>query len=577
MDHEIGKSQIEQAISDLDSSDKNVSRKALDFLLGAEITDYQDLIRVPNKLIELASSSDMEVRRHIANRCNNIICNTKPALAVILTILSESEDDAFLNSIKSRSRPFASNYPIKCLEIIQRWLRKNVLQIGARLCGILQEIAEGDANKVDGFLRSWIAEEENDKILTFGLPDLIQDMFYLSDKKRLVDLLESTNLNDERQLMVVCKTLKQVLCDQINIKQISRDQTKIPSQFDQDFIDKSFEFVSKLATSKDINIAKIEPGETQINRTLAIVDSIENLRRKVDFVTVQQNMKYCPTIKDLLGQQWFDKMIARKDTGHSLILLLDTKKPSGFAMLEYIDKTVEILQKDDPSKLGKIKQAFENPSQFFPTVGELVVYAHFRSLYDTTEIEHNVEERPAKRPVDCKVEIDGTKILFEIASLELPAPLKYGTIMANVTNRAKVRLVQDKLKKQIPAVAAAAGKVPIFVVLNTTRGMDIDDSDIQDLLYGTLQLSPVFDESRKVTGFIVSSAKDSINEVSNGKLISGIIHCQMDFDTRDHKWKLVVVDIYKNFDAMTTVNDGRLIEKMKDALFNKPLPDSVSS
>jgi hypothetical protein len=419
-------------------------------------------------------------------------------------------------------------------------------------------------------LRSWIEVEEDDKILMFGLPDLLQEMFYHSDKKRLVDLLDSTNLNDGRRLMVVCRTLKQVLGDQINIKQMSPDQKKIPSPYALDFIHRCFEFVSKLAKSKDIDIAKIEPGETQLNRTLAIVDSIENLRRKVDSVIVQQNLKYCPTIKDLLGQQWFDKMIARKATSHPLILLLDTKEPSGFALLEYIDKIVEILKMDNRSKLGKIKQAFENPSQFFPTVGELVVYAHFRSLHNTTEIEHNVEEKPANRPVDCKVEIDGTKILFEVTSLELPAPLKYGTIMANVPNRAKVRLVQDKLKKQIPAVAAAAGKAPIFVVLNTTRGRDIDDSDIQDLLYGSLQLSPVFGESRKVTGFIVSRAKDSINEVSNGKLISGIIHCQMDFDTTDCKWKLVVVDIYKNSDAMAQVDEW-LIERMKDALFNRPL------
>jgi hypothetical protein len=572
LDKGIDKSQIDQAISDLDSSDKEVRCNAFNSLLArvrAKIT-WHDLTRISNKLVELASSSDVEIRQRIGSMCNDKICNTNPELALTLAMLSEAEGNTLRSEIKSNLDSIGSNYPIKCLEIIQRWLRTNVLQIGSRLPGILHDIPDGDARIVDRFLRSWIEEEEDDKILMFGLPDLLQEMFYHSDKKRLVDLLDSTNLNDERQLMVVCRTLKQVLGDQINIKQMSPDQKKNPSPYAPDFIHRCFEFVSKLAKSKDIDIAKIEPGETQLNRTLAIVDSIENLRRKVDSVTVQQNLKYCPTIKDLLGQQWFDKMIARKDTSHPLILLLGTKEPSGFALLEYIDKIVEILNMDNRSKLGKIKQAFENPSQFFPTVGELVVYAHFRSLYNTTEIEHNVEEKPANRPVDCKVETDGTKILFEVASLELPAPLKYGTIMANVPNRAKVRLVQDKLKKQIPAVAAAAGKAPIFVVLNTTRGRDIDDSDIQDLLYGSLQLSPVFGESRKVRGFIVSRAKDSINEVSNGKQISGIIHCQMDFDTTDCKWKLVVVDIYKNSDAMAQVDEW-LIERMKDALFNRPL------
>jgi hypothetical protein len=551
----LGKSNIEQVMRQLESPDKNVSRKALDSLLRADIHDFQLLTRVNSKLIELAFSPDMETRQYIGSSCN-MIRNTKPELALILAILSESEDPALLNNITSNRGSIESNYPVKCLEIIQCWLRTNVLRIEARLCGILQKIAKGDAKEVKAFLCSWIAQEKDNAILMYRLPTLLRDMFYWEDKKRIVDILESTDLDDERQLMVICKTLKLVLSDQINDRR----------QFAEDFIDKSFEFVSKLAKSKGIDIAKIEPGETKLNRTLAIVDSIESLGRKVDFVTVRQNLKYCTTIIDLLGQQWFDKMIKLGNPSHPLILLLDTKKPDGVAMLEYIDRTVEILQKDDPSKLGRIRWGFRNPSDFFPTVGELIVYAYFKSSYVGTEMQYEVAKR---RPVDCKVDIDGTKILIEIISSELPAPLKYGMIMADVPNRAKERLIQDKLKKQIPAVAEAAGNVPIFVVLNTTRGMDIDDIDIQNLLYGTLQLSPVFDESRKVTGFILSRAKDSIDQVSKGKLISGIIHCQLDFDIADHRWKLRG-DIYKNFEAITPVND-LLIEKMKDALFNKPL------
>jgi hypothetical protein len=361
--------------------------------------------------------------------------------------------------------------------------------------------------------------------------------------------------------MVICKTLKLELCDQINDRR----------QFAQDFIDKAFEFVSKLAKSKDINVAKIEASEeNKIDATLAIVDSIEYLRRKVDFVAVRQNLKCCTNIGDLLGQQWFDNMIAKKDTSHLLILLLDTKKSEGVAMLVYIDRTVEILRKDDPSKLGRIRRGFKNPSEFFPTVGELIVYAHFKSSYFGTEMQYNV----AERLVDCKVDIEGTKILVEIISFELPAELKYGMIMADVPNRSRVRVIQDKLKKQIPAVVAAANNVPIFLALNTTRGMDIDDLDIKNLVYGTLQFTPRWDNSGKIVGFDISRAPDSIDQVANGKLVSGIIHCQVDFDVTDRQMKLQG-DIYKNFAANTPVNDA-LVEKMKKGIFNKPLPDNSS-
>lgn len=83
----MDKSQIDHAISDLDSTDKNVRRKAFNFLLprvGIEITDSQDQDRTRNKLKELASLSDVEIRRHTDNMCNTIICNTKPELALTL-------------------------------------------------------------------------------------------------------------------------------------------------------------------------------------------------------------------------------------------------------------------------------------------------------------------------------------------------------------------------------------------------------------------------------------------------------------------------------------------------------------
>lgn len=301
MDKGIDKSQIDQAISDLDSTDKNVIRKGLNFLLprfGVEITEYQDLFRMGSKVVELASSSDVEIRRHIWNMCINIISNTNPEWALKLTILSETEDNALRNEIKSNWAIIGSNHPIKCLEIIQHWFRTKVLRIGVRLCGVLQDIAKGDANTVDDFLRSWIAEEKDYAILTFGLPDLLRDMFYHSDKRRLVDLLASTDLNDVRQLRVVCMTLNTVLCDLLN------DPRQCKGDFIAEFIAKCSNFVSTLAASKGIDITKIlESGErSEVIRILAILDSIEKSKRNVDFDTVNNNLNSFQHIKELFSK-----------------------------------------------------------------------------------------------------------------------------------------------------------------------------------------------------------------------------------------------------------------------------------
>jgi hypothetical protein len=493
----IDKSQIEQAMSQLDSSDKNVSRNALDFLLGAEINDFQLIMRVTSKLVELASSSNMEIRQHIGSRCN-IICNTNPGLALTLTILSESKDVAFLNNIKSNLGSIESNYPIKCLEIIQRWFRTNVLRSGVRICGILQQIAKGDVDKINDFLRLWIAEEKNNVILMFRLPTLLRDMFYWSDKKRLVDLLASTDLDDERQLRVVCRTLNMVLCD------LEND----PRQRKEDFVGKCFNFVSTLAASKDIDITKIvEPGEQdEVIRILAIVDSIEKSKRNVDFNTVNNNLNCFQHIKELFSQSpWLGRAINRKDASHPLISLLEMKKPDDSALLKYIDNALALFIKDKNARLGGIRNGFEAASQFSSTVQELVVCAHFKSSFETTEIQFPVG---GKVP-DCKVNIDRTQILVEIKSLDLPSQLKYCTTMVGMEGNRLKEGIKKKLEKQIPAISAATN-MPIFIAVDTTRAKDIDEIDIIALFLGTMQFELERDPQGQIIRVFPSRAKDSI-------------------------------------------------------------------
>jgi hypothetical protein len=561
LDEGINKSKIDQDISDLDSTDKKVSSKAFNFLLsrvGIEITDYQDQVRIENKLVELASSTDMEVRRHVGNMCNTIICNTNPELALTLAILSETEDNALRNEIKSNRAFIGSNHPIRCLEIIQRWWRTNMLPIEARLCGILQDIAEGDANEVHGFLRSWIAEENEYAILTFGLPDLLRDMFYHTHKTLLLDLLVSTDLNDERQLKVVCRTLNTVLTDLGNF----------PQRPDQDFVANSLNFVSTLAKSKDINIAKIEPGaKNMLIKILAIIDSIEKPKRNVDFVAVNNNLYCFPHIKYLLNQRkWFDRAINRKDASHPLISLLEMKNPGDSATLTYIDKALALFVKDKNARLGEISKGFEAAGQFFSTVQELVVCAHFKSSFQITEMQFQVRGKV----LDCKVKIDEKDvILVEIKSLELLPELKYSTTKANIERNRLKDAIKKKLNEQIHPIANAT-KMPIFIALNITEAIETDDIDIDSLFHGSWLYEPVRTPQGKIE-VIPSRAQDSIAHKEENKIISGIIICQADFT------QMKLYGIIRKVPQADKKVEEELIEKIKKGIFDKRLPESVSS
>lgn len=106
--------------------------------------------------------------------------------------------------------------------------------------------------------------------------------------------------------------------------------------------------------------------------------------------------------------------------------------------------------------------------------------------------------------------------------------------------------VKDKLKKQIPHIAAdtTGSKLSIFLAINTTRGIDIDDIDVENSLYDVAQ-------------------------DASGKLLSGIIHYRLYFDRADCQMKLQGY-IHKNPLAERPVPD-QIIDNMRNALFDKPL------
>jgi hypothetical protein len=348
-------------------------------------------------------------------------------------------------------------------------------------------------------------------------------------------------------------------------------------QLEQDFTDISFDFTCKLAQSKGIDYTKIEAVETdRLRRTLAIMHTIGKPRSEVDFTVIQNNLKYCPNIVELLKQKWFDDRINRRDASHPLMSLLEFKEPDydkirrwsedlksssdnplrqfaignaianelePLAQLEYIDKALGIFLKGEQPKTERLKRGFGDAGGFYPTLGELILSAHFKSSYPSTEIEYKVTDN---RPVDCKVDINGATILVEIISPEMSKELKYVKIVVEMENRATEKIKEEKLKKQIPDIAAdtACSKLPIFLAINTTRGIEIDDIDVENSLY-------------------------DISQDPTGKLLSGIIHYRMHFDKADYQMKLQGY-IHKNSSAERSVPD-EVIDNMRNALFKKPL------
>jgi hypothetical protein len=560
----IDKSKIQQIMRQIESPDMNVRFGALNFLLTAQIRDTQIDMQISNKLVELASSTDIRIQSYIGRECFKMSHRKPEVVFKIVNILATSEDPEFLDDMTMSLASVAPRFPTECLEIVQRWWKTDAIRNNVRLCDVLQAIAKGDANKVNGFLCSWIAKENN-AILRLEFATLLRDMFYGTHKTLLLDLLVSTDLNDERQLKVVCRTVNEVLTDLGNF----------PQRPDEDFVANCFNFVSALAKSKGINVAKIEPGaKNTLIKILAIVDSIQKPKRNVDFLAVNNNLERFPYIKYLLNQRkWFGRAIIRKDASHPLMSLLEMKKAYDSAMLKYIDNALALVLREKNPGLKSLGNGFETASQFFSTVGELVVCAHFKSSFETTVIQYGDDTRD-KVP-DCKVEIDGTDILVEMKSPELLTELKYSSIKADIKHNKLKDVIKKTLDEQIHAIAAAT-KTPIFIAVNISEAIDIDEIiDIEALFLGSMQFELVRNLQGQTMGVFPSRAKDSITQEPKYKLISGIIICYTEFDPTDHQMKLRGT-IYKNLGADRKVDD-QIIEKIKNSIFDTSLPDDIGS
>lgn len=304
----IPKLHIDKMISETDNSNDTIRFAALHFLLTANIDDKDASM----KLVDLAKSASQDVKRYVA-RNSYILCKNKPDLALdLLSILSESDDPALLNEITQSLGSIAHKYPIECLRIVRRWSSKDELRNKIGLSWVPEQIGKGDAQSVESFLLEWVDEEENVLVIMFDLPTLLRDIYSKNDKKRLIDLLAKIQLKDDKRLAVLTKALEMILSEEYN---------KHPRN--QEFVDKSYDFVCAVAQSRGIPHSLIEPRlNDKLMRTLAIVDSLDKPQRKVDFNVVKSNLKYCPNVISLLGQRWFDDKIGAQDSSQSTFILL---------------------------------------------------------------------------------------------------------------------------------------------------------------------------------------------------------------------------------------------------------------
>lgn len=242
--------------------------------------------------------------------------------------------------------------------------------------------------------------------------------------------------------------------------------------------------------------------------------SEENLEKRKE--TARQNIEKYPNIKSLFHESWVLSQInclkfdERKGVcGHGLAWLLSNsidekvlkhleeskmKAMQGdvdagmMAYLQYLDiyepllkladleKNLEVLKKEKKIH-GTIKKA-QNETQFWQTLSEIEVAAHFKRNQLLKELEPKIKGRTP----DMLIELEGELIYVEVftpnMAQELRKSIKTGEAVS-LKNRAWEKLCDkiDKLPKGTPSI----------IVINRAFS-EINGIDIENAIVGTSQL-----------------------------------------------------------------------------------------
>jgi hypothetical protein len=312
---------VKKVLAQSESCERSVRNAAIYFMLLAEINDEGARAR----LRQLAVEGDQDDKVMIACNSFHLAGKHKTFCLELIKLCLQSDDPDILNNMQLSMDSIAHDFPVECLEIVQKWFRNDALQDRINLLGVAEQIEKGEGEKVDAFLLKWIAEEQNRLVLMFYLPKLIEDMFAKGDKGRLLQILGQIDITREEGLVACAKVIEDILSDPYG-------------KPDQTFIRGCYDLACKIAQSKNVDYTKIKiEKENEVLLTLAILSDVRSVKKQIDFSQVLPNLGQYPNIKWLLGNKWFEDNILSKDEKQPLIWLLARFKPKEEEIKEHME------------------------------------------------------------------------------------------------------------------------------------------------------------------------------------------------------------------------------------------------
>jgi len=569
-----------------DSKNDNLRYMAINL----SINQFHKNKRVVKKLIHLAKTDD-KTKSQIAQLSGGIHRENPETAFLLLKECAKVEDQKYLDVISMYVGFIGTDFPMECLGILKKWLRKfNLVMPGQNISWMAEQIGaseKSDFKKIEEFLLKWINIEcrknkwnnqQVHRILEFSLPHVIHDI-YKSNQIALLSLLNQIDYKQSNKKDVIVRIIETFFSEFYN-------------QIQKEVNENCRDLLEKIAIHYKFDLSIEENLPTPTMETLALVQNIRLNKKSIDPVQTKRNLKQFPNIIQFLTKRKIHNLIDSKKN-HPFVVLLSksnvtkrtitriTKKMEDIneghkmrliqlligryypqIILYDLDQTLNGIK---PEGTSEIKSLLLNKG-FYEALTQLNIYARFKRKKYNVQLEPKLipKSRDSKKG-DLLVKIKNIDYYFELYQPKSPQrhELEYIRTAHSIdTQKLKSKII-DKFDTQLAATKDL--KSPVILVIDDQH-LSTTDIEIRDLLEGTLQFTFQISEKKVETEPYITRANDAFNKkIEHGNLLSSAILLRRRVNDATLKVELEG-NIYENPGAKFPI-PKEILEEFRSVLF----------
>lgn len=543
-----------------------IPRKIIDFIISLSESDVVSIRRnairtlswilvsvpkVQKQLLRLAKKGDDQTKLTLVD---SVFPNYKKKKDFVFNIIKEcskTKDDQVRRQVSMCLASFAPEHPLECIKITKRWSKDKEFLYGSHENWFLGQIGKGKLSKIHGFMELWIRNEKDVNIKIIALPHIMARV-YQADDRQLIKLLRTVDCKNKTMSILIRSTLKKFLAE--GYRNVHRSD---------EFYVGCEKILLQIAKHRKLDVKPDTKWTNPLIRTLAMIREIESRKKNPSVEDAKKNLKHFKNLVRVLEKKELEKIICDQSS-HPLLAVLSRAFVSKsvvnkklkeieneklpwkkqvridsligeyypFAVLADIDTSLSLFKESDQG-MQRVKRGLLEENEFFETLIELNVSARLKKKYPVT-LQPPIGE---KNVLDIQALIENKKILFEVFKPKGDIRLEYVETVHGVAN-----VIRDKIVKKIDEQIKYAldSKLPVVLIIDKSDADEIDNLQIIDTLFGTSQITMLFNkESKKVVGDYPSLAKDSIYHKSkNAQVLSAIMLVRRYYDHTDMKVKI---------------------------------------